>query len=117
MTTRTEIAYNCFSVHNRPIISFRVTLDLLSVQSNNEVPWKKKKSQAFWRGRDSRQERLNLITLAREHKHLINASLTNFFFFRDKEEKYGPKEKHISFFKFFDVSVDVDRIEEFVDEP
>ncbi|XP_042240058.1 protein O-glucosyltransferase 2-like isoform X2 [Homarus americanus] len=80
----------------------RVTLDLLSVQSNNDIPWHEKKSQAFWRGRDSRRERLDLITLAREHKHLINASLTNFFFFKDEEDTYGPKEKHVSFFKFFD---------------
>ncbi|XP_066956156.1 protein O-glucosyltransferase 2-like [Macrobrachium rosenbergii] len=80
----------------------RVTLDLLSVQSNNDVSWKKKKPQAFWRGRDSRRERLNLIDIAREHKDLFNASLTNFFFFKDEEQKYGPKEKHVSFFKFFD---------------
>lgn len=80
----------------------RVTLDLLSVQSNNDIPWSRKKANAFWRGRDSRRERLDLITLARENKHLMNASLTHFFFFKDEEEKYGPKEKHISFFKFFD---------------
>lgn len=83
---------------------YRVTLDLLSVQSNNDVPWEAKRPQGFWRGRDSRQERLDLITLARQHPHLINASLTNFFFFKSEEEKYGPKEKHVSFFKFFDVS-------------
>ncbi|KAK7044020.1 Protein O-glucosyltransferase 2 [Halocaridina rubra] len=75
----------------------RVTLDLLSVQSNNDIPWSKKKSQGFWRGRDSRRERLDLIDLAREHKHLFNASLTNFFFFKDEEEKYGPKEKHYKY--------------------
>ncbi|XP_064103560.1 protein O-glucosyltransferase 2-like isoform X2 [Macrobrachium nipponense] len=80
----------------------RVTLDLLSVQSNNDISWKKKKPQAFWRGRDSRRERLNLIDIAREHKDLFNASLTNFFFFKNEEQKYGPKEKHVSFFKFFD---------------
>lgn len=80
----------------------RVTLDLLSVQSNNDIPWARKKSQAFWRGRDSRRERLDLIDMARQNKHLINASLTNFFFFKDEESKYGPKEKHVSFFKFFD---------------
>lgn len=80
----------------------RVSLDILSVQSNNDIPWEQKKPQGFWRGRDSRQERLDLITLARENKDLINASLTNFFFFKDQEDKYGPKEKHVSFFKFFD---------------
>ena len=82
-----------------------VTLDLLSVQSNNAVPWAEKKPLGFWRGRDSRQERLDLITLARQRPDLFNASLTNFFFFRDQEEQYGPKEKHVSFFDFFNVSV------------
>lgn len=95
-----------YCLYHIPIVQiFRVTLDLLSVQSNNDIPWARKKSQAFWRGRDSRRERLDLIDMARQNKHLINASLTNFFFFKDEESKYGPKEKHVSFFKFFDVSL------------
>ena len=82
----------------------RVTLDMLSVQSNPNTKWENKEEKAFWRGRDSRRERLNLVSLSRQHPELINASLTNFFFFRDEEKTYGPKEDHISFFKFFDVS-------------
>jgi len=80
----------------------RVTLDMLSVQSNPDVPWEEKTEKAFWRGRDSRRERLNLVKLSRNHPDLINASLTNFFFFRQEEEVYGPKAEHVSFFKFFD---------------
>ncbi|XP_063229957.1 protein O-glucosyltransferase 2-like [Bacillus rossius redtenbacheri] len=80
----------------------RVTLDMLSVQGNTDVPWRDRAEKAFWRGRDSRRERLQLIEIARKHPHLFNASLTNFFFFRDQEADYGPKEKHISFFRFFD---------------
>jgi len=83
---------------------FRVSLDMLSVQSSPDTPWDEKNDKAFWRGRDSRRERLNLVKLARQFPDLINASLTNFFFFRDEEATYGPKEDHISFFKFFDVS-------------
>lgn len=79
-------------------------LDMLSVQGNIEKTWEEKIEKAFWRGRDSRQERLQLIDIARSHPDLFNASLTNFFFFRDEEDKYGPKEKHVSFFNFFDVS-------------
>ncbi|KAL0274123.1 UNVERIFIED_CONTAM: hypothetical protein PYX00_006622 [Menopon gallinae] len=79
----------------------RVQLDMLSVQGNTGPEWTNKISKGFWRGRDSRQERLDLIDLARKHPDMINASLTNFFFFRDKEKQYGPKEKHISFFDFF----------------
>ena len=80
----------------------RVSLDILSVQSNNEIPWNKKKNKLFWRGRDSRSERLDLIKIGRENPNLFNVSLTNFFFFKDEEKEYGPKTKHISFFKFFD---------------
>ncbi|CAD0196021.1 unnamed protein product [Chrysodeixis includens] len=80
----------------------RVTLDTLSVQSGAELAWNKRKPQAVWRGRDSRAERLKLIDIARANPDLFNASLTNFFFFRDKEAQYGPKQPHISFFKFFD---------------
>ncbi|CAB3230777.1 unnamed protein product [Arctia plantaginis] len=80
----------------------RVTLDTLSVQSGAEVPWSQRETRAVWRGRDSRAERLKLIDIARANPDLFNASLTNFFFFRDKEAEYGPKQPHISFFKFFD---------------
>lgn len=84
---------------------FRVMLDMLSVQGNIDKKWDKKIEKAFWRGRDSRRERLKLITIAREHPNLFNASLTNFFFYRDEEKYYGPKVPHVSFFKFFDVSI------------
>ncbi|XP_047041473.1 protein O-glucosyltransferase 2-like [Helicoverpa zea] len=80
----------------------RVTLDTLSVQSGAELAWDARESQAVWRGRDSRAERLKLVDIARANPDLFNVSLTNFFFFRDKEAQYGPKQPHISFFKFFD---------------
>lgn len=80
-------------------------LDMLSVQGHIEKKWEEKIEKAFWRGRDSRRERLKLIDIAREHPDLFNVSLTNFFFFRDEEKYYGPKGTHISLFKFFDVSV------------
>ncbi|KAF4519087.1 hypothetical protein B566_EDAN001679 [Ephemera danica] len=79
----------------------RVTLDMLSIQGRTSVAWEEREPKAFWRGRDSRRERLDLIKIARENPDLFNASLTNFFFFRDEEKIYGPKEKHVSFFEFF----------------
>lgn len=85
----------------------RVVLDMLSVQTNADHTWQDRDPKAFWRGRDSRRERLQLVTLSRKHPELLNASLTNFFFFRNEEETYGPKEKHISFFKFFDYKYQV----------
>ncbi|XP_068145591.1 protein O-glucosyltransferase 2-like [Drosophila tropicalis] len=78
----------------------RVMLDMLSVQQT-DIPWSDKEEKGFFRGRDSRRERLNLIDLARKHPDFINASITNFFFFRDEEKKYGPKVPHISFMEFF----------------
>lgn len=66
----------------------RVVLDMQSVQAQR-WPWKAKKAQAFWRGRDSRRERLDLMELARntEVADLFNVSLTNFFFFRQEEPR------------------------------
>lgn len=81
----------------------RVSLDMLSVQERH-VPWTQKIPKAFWRGRDSRRERLQLIDISRLHPDLFNVSMTNFFFFRDEADKYGPKVPHMSFFQFFDVS-------------
>lgn len=80
-------------------------LDMLSVQETGEGRlWNEKIDKAFWRGRDSRRERLNLIDIGRANPDLFNVSLTNFFFFRDEEAKYGPKAAHISFMDFFKVS-------------
>lgn len=80
----------------------RVTLDILSVQ-RVKTAWAEKSSKAFWRGRDARRERLDLVDIARNHPDLFNVSLTNFFFFRNEESKYGPKVPHMSFFDFFEV--------------
>ncbi|KAK5645716.1 hypothetical protein RI129_004180 [Pyrocoelia pectoralis] len=85
----------------------RVMLDMLSVQGNVDYPWEERIPKVFWRGRDSNRQRLHLIELSKKHPHLFNASLTNFFFFRDEEEKYGPKAEHVSFFKFFEYKYQV----------
>ncbi|KAK0076614.1 hypothetical protein PV325_005093, partial [Microctonus aethiopoides] len=78
-----------------------VMLDMLSIQGNIKTPWKNKTEKVFWRGRDSRRERLDLIDIARKYPDLFNVSITNFFFFQNEIEKYGPGEKHVSFFDFF----------------
>lgn len=77
---------------------------MLSVQSNTGPKWPEKINKAFWRGRDSREERLQLVMMARKNADLYDAALTNFFFFKYDESKYGPKAKHISFFDFFKVT-------------
>ena len=81
----------------------RVSLDMMSVQANSGPPWSEKNTTAFWRGRDSRQERLELVKLSRAHPNMIDAAFTNFFFFKHDESLYGPLVKHVSFFDFFKV--------------
>lgn len=79
----------------------RVSLDILSVQGNNGPPWENKTNLAFWRGRDSCHERLDLVVMGRKHPGIIDAALTSMFFFPKNEKKYGKMVKHISFFDFF----------------
>lgn len=79
----------------------RVMLDMLSVQSNTGPKWEDKIPIGFWRGRDSRRDRLQLVYIGKKNPHLIDAALTDFFFFPEMEEEYGPKTSRISFFDFF----------------
>jgi len=78
-----------------------VMLDMMSVQANTGPVWEDKIPRAFWRGRDSRRERLHMVYLSRENKDLLNASITHFFFFRNEESDFGPTTEPISFFDFF----------------
>lgn len=80
---------------------------MLSVQSNIDKPWNRKIQKLFWMGRDSSKHRLNLVDISKTHPDLINASITNFFFYKELKDKYGSGKKPISFFKFFDVCKDV----------
>uniref|UniRef100_A0A8B9J850 Protein O-glucosyltransferase 3 n=1 Tax=Astyanax mexicanus TaxID=7994 RepID=A0A8B9J850_ASTMX len=77
-----------------------VTNDLLSIQGNTGPVWVNKTSQAFFRGRDSREERLNLVSMSKKHPDLLDAGITAFFFFREREKKLG-KAPLIGFFDFF----------------
>ena len=81
----------------------RVSLDIFSVQANTGPKWEDKSDIAFWRGRDSRQERLDLAEMSLKHPDLIDAALTFMFFFKKNEEKHGPTVKPVSFFDFFKV--------------
>ena len=77
---------------------------MVSVQGADSPRWEDKAPVAFWRGRDSRKERLDLVRMSHKHPDIIDARLTNMFFFK-KEEDLGEIVKHISFFDFFKVSV------------
>ena len=53
---------------------------MMSVQANTGPSWEDKNTTAFWGGRDSRKERLELVKLSRKYPELIDAAFTNFFF-------------------------------------
>uniref|UniRef100_UPI003AADB661 protein O-glucosyltransferase 3 isoform X1 n=1 Tax=Centroberyx gerrardi TaxID=166262 RepID=UPI003AADB661 len=77
-----------------------VTNDLLSVQGNTGPPWANKTEQAFFRGRDSREERLHLVSLSKKNPELLDAGITGWFFFRHREKEVG-KASLVGFFDFF----------------
>lgn len=90
----------------------RVSVDLLSVFGKQKVPFDQKLPKVFWRGRDSNRMRLLLVYHSKQNPDIIDAALTNFFFFREKSdlEKYGPNVPYSNFFDFFNykylISVD-----------
>ncbi|CAG0924161.1 unnamed protein product, partial [Notodromas monacha] len=79
----------------------RVTLDVFSAAANAEMPWEKREEKAFWRGRDSNRERLDLVRFSKRKPDIVDAGLTRMFFFRDQMHEFEPLSPHISFFDFF----------------
>jgi hypothetical protein len=79
----------------------RVSVDILSVLGKQSVAFEDKMNQLYWRGRDSNRARLDLVLLSKARPELINASLTNFFFFRDEMERFGPIMPYTKFWDFF----------------
>ncbi|XP_063250667.1 protein O-glucosyltransferase 3 isoform X2 [Prinia subflava] len=77
-----------------------VTNDLLSIQGNTGPSWENKTERALFRGRDSREERLHLVKLSKENPELLDAGITGYFFFREKEKELG-KAQLMGFFDFF----------------
>lgn len=79
----------------------RTSLDIHTIQGLTGPPWSQKIPKGFFRGRDSRQERLDLVEIARKHPDLLEAGITKFFFFRDVMDRYGPEVKHVGLDEFF----------------
>ncbi|XP_044932640.1 protein O-glucosyltransferase 3-like [Mustela putorius furo] len=77
-----------------------VTNDLLFIQGNTRPSWINKTEKAFFRGRDSREDRLQLVRLSKENPELLDAGITGYFFFQEKEKELG-KAKLTGFFDFF----------------
>ncbi|XP_076123234.1 protein O-glucosyltransferase 3 isoform X2 [Alosa pseudoharengus] len=83
-----------------------VTNDLLSIQGHTGPVWSNKTEKAFFRGRDSREERLHLVTLSKDNPQLLDAGITAYFFFRQQEKELG-KAPLIGFFDFFNYKYQV----------
>lgn len=81
----------------------RVSVDILGVMGQQGVAFDDKIAKAFFRGRDSNRIRLLLVLYSKRTPELVDAAITNFFFFREPDElqRYGPTVKHMSLFDFF----------------
>ena len=77
---------------------------MTSIQGKTGPSWSKKKPVAFFRGRDSRKERLDLVNRYRNNTN-FDVGITNYFFFKHDEMKYGPIAKRVSFYDFFQVCI------------
>ncbi|XP_020790509.2 protein O-glucosyltransferase 3 [Boleophthalmus pectinirostris] len=100
-TDTRDIVLPTYEVTHSTLETMRgVTNDLLSVQGHTGPPWINKTSRAFFRGRDSREERLQLVALSKKHPELLDAGITGWFFFRDREKQVG-KAPLVGFFDFF----------------
>lgn len=73
------------------------------MQANSRPKWSEKIDRGFFRGRDSREERLNLAAMSLKHSDILEAGITRYFFFKKDEQKYGKPVEHVSFYDFFKV--------------
>uniref|UniRef100_A0A6J0UDJ2 Protein O-glucosyltransferase 3 n=1 Tax=Pogona vitticeps TaxID=103695 RepID=A0A6J0UDJ2_9SAUR len=105
-----DIVLPTYDVTHSTIETLRgVTNDPLSIQGNTGPVWKNKTEQAFFRGRDSCEERLQLVQLSKENPELLDAGITSYFFFGEKEKELGkvPLMGFFDFFKYkYQVSID-----------
>ncbi|XP_033490325.2 protein O-glucosyltransferase 3 [Epinephelus lanceolatus] len=100
-TDTRDIVLPTYEVTHSTLETMRgVTNDLLSVQGHTGPPWTNKTDRAFFRGRDSREERLHLVSLSKKNPELLDAGITGWFFFRDREKHVG-KAPLVGFFDFF----------------
>ncbi|XP_030588116.1 protein O-glucosyltransferase 3 [Archocentrus centrarchus] len=100
-TDTRDIVLPTYEVTHSTLETLRgVTNDLLSVQGHTGPLWANKTERAFFRGRDSREERLQLVSLSKRNPELLDAGITAWFFFRDQEKHVG-KAPLVGFFDFF----------------
>lgn len=100
-TDTTDIVLPTYELTHSTLEAMRgVSKDLLSIQGNTGPYWVNKTERAFFRGRDSRKERLHLASLSKKNAQLLDAGITGWFFFREREKDLG-KASLVGFFDFF----------------
>ena len=81
----------------------KAELDLQRLQAGTVGPeWSEKVPIGFWRGRDSREQRLDLCRLSRSYPDKIDAKLTQSLFFSHVPSMYGEHAARIPFNDFFE---------------
>ncbi len=81
-------------------------LDVFSVQGSAELPWCEREKKAFFRGRDSNLNRLELVRISKKNPDLVNAGITAYFFFPDEGKELGTVD-YVSLYKYFDYRYEI----------
>ena len=69
--TLVDVLLHCVALQSSLECMGRQSLDTLAAMARNTVAWGQKTEKLFWRGRDSRQERLDLVAMAKVRKEVV----------------------------------------------
>jgi len=98
-----DIALPSYELTDAVLKSMHKTdIDLQNIQGNIGPEWKSKIPIGFWRGRDSREQRLDLARLSMSYPEKVDAKLTQALFFKHVPSMYGDIVPKIPFREFFD---------------
>ena len=98
-----DIALPSYELTDAVLKSMHKTdIDLQNIQGNIGPEWKNKIPIGFWRGRDSREQRLDLARLSMSYPEKVDAKLTQALFFKHVPSMYGDIVPKIPFREFFD---------------
>ncbi|KAL4232394.1 Protein O-glucosyltransferase 2 [Mactra antiquata] len=75
--------------------------DIFSIVGNSPTPWESKTEVGYFCGRDSSQDRLDLVMLARKYPEYIDARFNRMLAFEHDVDKYGDIVEHVPFLDFF----------------
>ena len=95
-TVKEVLAFGFYVETSLELLMFtREAVDVQTTAASNLTSWDAKIAKAFFRGRDSKKERLELVRLSKKHPDLLDAGFTNYFFFRKGEEQELGKAERV----------------------